>query len=102
MKVIVVALLIIVLLITAWFFWENIKLKKLVDKQQEELDISANYIKKLNKQITENLRSTSSSKTKEEKAQALMDTYMKEQKEDLNKNSLKRQFGWGRILLLRN
>ncbi len=87
MKVIVVVLLIIVLLITAWFFWENIKLEKLVDKQQVELDISANYIKKLNKQITENLRSTSSSKTKEEKAQALMDTYMKEQKENLNNNS---------------
>jgi len=87
MKVIVIVLLIFILLITAWFFWENIKLKKLVDKQQQELDISANYINKLNKKITEDLKVTPSSKTKEEKAQALMDTYVKEQKEVLNKNS---------------
>jgi len=86
MKVIVILLLIIVLLITAWFFWENIKLNKLVDKQQEELDISANFIKKLNKKIAEVNRSTSS-KTKEEKTQALIDTYIKEQKDVLNKNS---------------
>ena len=82
MKFIIAILLIIVVLITAWFYTENVKLKELVIKQQEELDVSANYIKQLNKKIVEDRNLVSSSKTSEEKIQTLMNTYLEEQ----NKN----------------
>lgn len=89
MKFIIVVLLVIILLITAWFFAENIKLKRQVDKQQEELDVSAKYIKQLNKTMVDKTNLDPVSKTKEEKVQDLMNTYMKEQKEDVNINSRK-------------
>ena len=84
MKFIIAILLIIVVFITALFYAENIKLKKQVTKQQEELDISAKYIKQLNKKIAEDRNLISSSKTNEEKIQALMDTYLEEQNKDVN------------------
>ena len=87
MKFIITILLIVVVFITAWFYAENIKLKKQVTKQQEELDISAKYIKQLNKKITEDRNLISSSKTNAEKIQALMDTYLEEQNKDVNKDS---------------
>lgn len=74
------------MLITAWFYTENTRLKKQVTKQQEELDVSAKYIKQLNKKIAEDRNLVSSSKTNEEKIQALMDTYMKEQNKDVDGN----------------
>ena len=86
MKIIIAILLIIVVLITALFYAENIKLKKQVTKQQGELDVSAKYIKQLNKKIAEDRNLVSSSKTNEEKIRALMDTYMKEQNKDVNEN----------------
>ncbi|MCK5051333.1 MAG: peptidoglycan DD-metalloendopeptidase family protein [Candidatus Cloacimonetes bacterium] len=87
MKFIIAILLIIIVFITAWFYAENIKLKKQVTKQQEELDISAKYIKQLNKKIAEDRNLISSSKTNEEKIQALMDTYLEEQNKDVNRDS---------------
>jgi len=87
MKYAITLLLIIVVLITAWFYAENIKLKKQVVQQQEELDVSAKYIKQLNKKITEDRNLVSSSKTSEEKIQTLKDTYLKEQYKDVNKDS---------------
>ncbi len=87
MKFIIPILLIIVLLITVWFYVENTKLKKLVVKQQEELDVSAKYIKQLNKKIAEDRNLVSSSQTSEEKIQALMDTYMEEQYKNVNGDS---------------
>ena len=87
MKFIIAILLIIIVFITAWFYAENIKLKKQVTKQQEELDISAKYIKQLNKKIAEDHNLISSSKTNEEKIQALMDTYLEEQNKDVNRDS---------------
>ncbi len=84
MKFIIAILLIIVVFITAMFYAENIKLKKQVTKQQQELDISAKYIKQLNKKIAEDRNLISSSKTNEEKIQALMDTYLEEQNKDVN------------------
>ncbi len=89
MKYIITLFLIIVVLITAWFYTENIKLKKQIIQQQEELDISAKYIKQLNKKITEDRNLVSSSKTNEEKIQALKNTYMEEQYKDVNKDSKK-------------
>ena len=88
MKFIVVILLISILLITAWFYAENIKLKKQVVQQQEELDISANYIKQLNKKIVDDHNLISSSKTNEEKIQALMSAYMEERHKD-SENEIK-------------
>ena len=88
MKFIVVILLISILLITAWFYAENIKLKKQVVQQQEELDISANYIKQLNKKIVDDRNLISSSKTNEEKIQALMSAYMEERHKD-SENEIK-------------
>ncbi len=87
MKFIIPILLIIVLLITVWFYVENTKLKKLVVQQQLELDVSAKYIKQLNKKITEDRNLVSSSQTSEEKIQALMDTYMEEQYKNVNGDS---------------
>ena len=87
MKFIIAILLIIIVFITAWFYAENIKLKKQVTKQQEELDISAKYIKQLNKKITEDRNLISSSKTNAEKIQALMDTYLEEQNKDIKRDS---------------
>lgn len=87
MKFIITILLIVVVFITAWFYAENIKLKKQVTKQQEELDISAKYIKQLNKKIAEDRNLISSSKTNAEKIQALMDTYLEEQNKDINRGS---------------
>ena len=87
MKYIITLFLIIVVLITAWFYTENIKLKKQVVQLQEELDVSAKYIKQLNKKITEDRNLVSSSKTSEEKIQALKYTYMEEQYKDVNKDS---------------
>lgn len=87
MKYVITLFLIIVVLITAWFYTENIKLKKQVVQLQEELDVSAKYIKQLNKKITEDRNLVSSSKTNEEKIQALKDTYMEEQYKDVNKDS---------------
>jgi len=84
MKFTIAILLIIVVFITALFYAENIKLKKQVTKQQEELDISAKYIKQLNKKIAEDRNLISSSKTNEEKIQTLMDTYLEEQNKDVN------------------
>jgi len=84
MKFIIAILLIIVVLITAWFYAENIKLKELVIKQQEELDVSANYIKQLNKKIVEDRNLVSSSKTSEEKIQTLMNTYLEETRKMLS------------------
>ena len=86
MKFIVAILLIIVLLITAWFYAENIKLKKLVLKQQEELVVSAKYIKQLNRKIADDINLVSFSKTNEEKIQALLDTYLEEKNGDVNGN----------------
>lgn len=88
MKFIVVILLISILLITAWFYAENIKLKKQVVQQQEELDISANYIKQLNKKIVDDHNLISSCKTNEEKIQALMSAYMEERHKD-SENEIK-------------
>ena len=87
MKFIIAILLIIVVLITAWFYTENVKLKELVIKQQEELDVSANYIKQLNKKIVEDRNLVSSSKTSEEKIQTLMNTYLEEQNKNVNRDS---------------
>ena len=87
MKFIIAILLIIVVLITAWFYTENVKLKELVIKQQEELDVSANYIKQLNKKIVEDRNFVSSSKTSEEKIQTLMNTYLEEQNKNVNRDS---------------
>jgi len=87
MKYFITLFLIIVVLITAWFYTENIKLKKQVVQLQEELDVSAKYIKQLNKKITEDRNLVSSSKTNEEKIQALKNTYMEEQYKDVNKDS---------------
>ncbi len=84
MKFIIAILLITVVFITVWFYAENIKLKKQVTQQQEELDISAKYIKQLNKKIAEDRNLISSSKTNEQKIQALMDTYVEEQNKDVN------------------
>jgi len=87
MKFIIPILLIIIVLITALFYAENVKLKKLVIKQQEELDVSINYIKQLNKKIVEDRNLASSSKTSEEKISALMDTYLEEQNKDVKGDS---------------
>ena len=87
MKYFITSLLIIVVLITAWFYSENIKLKKQIVQQQEELDVSAKYIKQLNKKIIEGRNLISSSKTSEEKIQTLKNTYLKEQYKDVNKDS---------------
>ena len=87
MKFIIAILLIIVVLITAWFYTENVKLKELVIKQQEELDVSANYIKQLNKKIVEDRNLVSSPKTSEEKIQTLMNTYLEEQNKNVNRDS---------------
>jgi len=84
MKFVIVIFLIIILLITAWFYVENVKLKKQVDKQQQELEISTNYIKQLNKKISEDSNLVSSSQTSEEKIQKLMDTYLEEQNKNTN------------------
>ena len=87
MKFIIAILLIIVLIITAWFYAENIKLKKQLLKQQEELVVSTKYIKQLNRKIEEDIDLVSFSKTNEEKIQALLDTYLEEQNGDVNGNS---------------
>jgi len=87
MKFIIPVLLIIVLIITTLFYAENVKLKKLVIKQQEELEVSANYIKQLNKKIVEDRNLVSSSKTSEEKISALIDTYLEEQNKEINGDS---------------
>ena len=87
MKFIIAILLIIVVLITAWFYAENVKLKELVIKQQEELDVSANYIKQLNKKIVEDRNLVSSPKTSEEKIQTLMNTYLEEQNKNVTGDS---------------
>ncbi|MCD6177299.1 MAG: M23 family metallopeptidase [Candidatus Cloacimonetes bacterium] len=87
MKFIIAILLIIVLIITAWFYAENIKLKKQILKQQEELVVSTKYIKQLNRKIEEDIDLVSFSKTNEEKIQALLDTYLEEQNGDVNGNS---------------
>ena len=87
MKFIIAILLIIVVLITAWFYTENVKLKELVIKQQEELDVSANYIKQLNKKIVEDRNLVSSPKTSEEKIQTLMNTYLEEQNKNVTGDS---------------
>ena len=87
MKYFIALLLIVVVIITAWFYIENIKLKKQVVQLQEELDVSAKYIKQLNKKIKEDRNLVSSSKTNEEKIQALKNTYMEEQYKDVNKDS---------------
>ena len=87
MKYLITLFLIIVVLITSWFYTENIKLKKQIVQQQEELDISAKYIKQLNKKIAEDRYLVSSSKTSEEKIQTLKDTYMEEQYKDVNEDS---------------
>ncbi len=87
MKYLITLFLIIVVIITAWFYSENIKLKEQIIQQQEELDISAQYIKQLNKKIADDRNLVSSSKTSEEKIQALKDTYMEEQYKDVNKDS---------------
>ena len=84
MKFVIVIMLIIVLLITAWFYAENVKLKKQVTEQQEELEISTNYIKQLKKKITEDRDLVSSSQSSEEKIQKLMDTYLEEQNKHAN------------------
>jgi len=89
MKFIIAILLIIVLIITAWFYAENIKLKKQILKQQEELVVSTKYIKQLNRKIEEDIDLVSFSKTNEEKIQALLDTYLEEQNGDVNGNSRK-------------
>ena len=89
MKYNITLFLIIVVIITAIFYAENIKLKKQITQQQKELDISAKYIKQLNKKNTENRDLVSSSKTSEEKIQVLKDTYLKEQYKDVNKASQK-------------
>ncbi|MBT4333264.1 MAG: M23 family metallopeptidase, partial [Candidatus Cloacimonetes bacterium] len=84
MKFVIAIMLIIVLLITAWFYAENVKLKKQVEKQEEELEISTNYIKQLNKRIAEDRDLVSSSQTSEEKIQKLMNTYLEEQNKHAN------------------
>ena len=84
MKFVIAIMLIIVLLITAWFYAENVKLKKQVIKQEEELEISTNYIKQLNKKIAEDRNLVSSSQTSEGKIQKLMDTYLEEQNKNAN------------------
>ncbi len=89
MKFIIAIMLLIVLLITAWFYAENVKLKEQVVKQQEELDISSNYIKQLNKKISEDRNLVSSSQTSEEKIQKLMDTYLEEQNNNISGGSKK-------------
>lgn len=87
MKYLITLFLIIVVLITAWFYTENIKLKKQIVQQQEELDVSAKYIKQLNKKIADDRNLVSSSKTSKEKIQTLKDTYMEEQYKDVKKDS---------------
>lgn len=87
MKFIIPILLIIILLITVWFYIENTGLKKLVVQQQLELDVSAKYIKQLNKKIAEDSNLVSSSQTSEEKIQALMDTYIEKQHKEVNDDS---------------
>jgi murein DD-endopeptidase MepM/ murein hydrolase activator NlpD len=84
MKFVIAIMLIIVLLITVWFYAENVKLKKQVEKQEEELEISTNYIKQLNKRIAEDRDLVSSSQTSEEKIQKLMNTYLEEQNKHAN------------------
>lgn len=78
MKYVILVLVIILLFITAWFYAENIKLKKKIMKQQEELDISINYIKKLNQKIAEDSDLVLSSGINEEKTQKLMNSYLEE------------------------
>jgi len=82
-------MLFILLLITIWFYADNIKLESKVEKLQKELEVSNDYIKQLNKQISRNQSITSPKTSGDEKTQKLMDTYLEENKTkntDVEKN----------------
>ncbi|MCF7857878.1 MAG: M23 family metallopeptidase [Candidatus Cloacimonetes bacterium] len=82
MKYLITFFLIVIMLVTAWFFRENIRLKKLVEKQQMELDISSKYIKKINQKISEHSDKNFTLKPSAERVNALIDNYLNEKKDN--------------------
>jgi murein DD-endopeptidase MepM/ murein hydrolase activator NlpD len=65
---------------------ENVRLKKVIAAQEEELDVSTKYIQQLNKKIMDEHKSELPNKTGDEKIRELMNDYMDEQHKKANED----------------
>lgn len=92
MKYLFTVMLFILLLITIWFYAENIKLERQVDQLLDELEVSKNYINQLKKQMSREQNITPSIISDEDKTQKLMDTYLEENSTQETEKTITNQY----------